>query len=98
MEQCEQYWRLILKRVISVIKFIAERGLAFRGDNQLMRSPQNGNYLGILELISQCDDFLAQHIQIHANKGSGHTNYLSSTIMKEIVTNVGELVLGKILC
>ncbi|KAL4084913.1 hypothetical protein QTP88_027781 [Uroleucon formosanum] len=32
------YWRIVLKRVVSTIKFIAERGLAFRGDNEIIGS------------------------------------------------------------
>jgi hypothetical protein len=30
------YWCKILKRVFSVIKFIHERGLALRGDNEMV--------------------------------------------------------------
>ena len=47
----------------SVIKFLASRGLAFRGDNQTLASNQNGNYLGILELVSQFDPFLCEHLK-----------------------------------
>ena len=50
--------RAVLKRVVSVIKFIAERGLAFRGNNELVGSSRNGNFLGILELIAQYATFL----------------------------------------
>lgn len=53
-----EYWKEVLKRVVAVIKFLAERGLAFRGEDELLGSPHNGNYLGILELISQFDQFL----------------------------------------
>ncbi|XP_068216216.1 uncharacterized protein [Palaemon carinicauda] len=89
VEHLEQYWRLVLKRVISVIHFIAERSLAFRGD-ELVGSPRNGNFLGIFELIAQYDDFLAQHIKTEANRGKGHTNYLSSTILEEVISIMGE--------
>ena len=97
VEQEHQYWTSVLKRVISVMKFIAERGLAFRGSNELIGSPGNGNYLGLLELIAQYDSFLAQHISKHANHGRGHTNYLSSTIMEEIIGVIGKQVLGEII-
>jgi len=97
IQQQEQYWKSVLERAVSVIKFIAERGLAFRGDNELIGSPSNGNYLGILELIAQYDVFLAQHIQIHGNRGSGHTNYLSSTIMEELVSIMGKKVKQEII-
>ena len=75
-----QYWQQVLRRIVSVVKFMCVRGLAFRGKNELIGSSNNGNYLGILELLSECDTFLAEHISKHANKGRGHASYLSSTI------------------
>lgn len=53
----------ILRRLISVIVFISERGLAFRGENETFGSPKNGYYLGILELIAKYDHFLNDHIK-----------------------------------
>ena len=56
------YWEHVLRRAVAVICTIAERGLAFRGTNENFGSLQNGNYLGLLELVSQFDPFLASHI------------------------------------
>jgi len=44
----KEYWKEVLKRVVAVIKFLAERGLAFRGEDELLGSPHNGNCLGSL--------------------------------------------------
>lgn len=88
------YWREVLKRVLSTIKCIAERGLAFRGSDETIGSPNNGNYLGILELIAEFDPFLHNHLKEHGSKGSGHVNYLSSTIYEELI----ELMGNKVLC
>lgn len=52
-ENVVKYWQEVLKRLISVIIFISERGLAFRGENQNFGSPRNGNYLGILDSYSR---------------------------------------------
>ena len=84
----------MLKRVVSVIKFIAERGLAFRGDNEFFLF-RNTTFWVFLN--SPVRHFLAQHIETQANCGKGHINYLSSTIMKELVNVVGEQVLGEII-
>lgn len=65
------YWRKVLLRIVEVIKFLGSRGLAFRGDNQKLGSKQNGNYLGIIELISKFDPFLEEHLSRHGNKGKG---------------------------
>jgi hypothetical protein len=75
-----QYWRMLLHRVVNVVQFLCERGLAFRGRDEIVGSNGNGNYLGILELLSGYDTFLAEHIRKHGNKGRGHTSYSSSTI------------------
>ena len=96
-DKTEQYWRCILKRLVSVLKFACERGLALRGDDEIIGSAHNGNYLGLLELLAEYDDFLRQHIQKHANCGSGHTNYLSSTICEELVRLMGNEVLREII-
>ena len=90
------YWRSVLKRVISVITFISERGLAFRGRNEILGKRDNGNYLGILELLSQYDDFLAQHLREHGGRASGHTSYLSSTVCEELISLMSQRVLQEI--
>ena len=79
------YWRAVLERVAETIRFLSERGLPFRGSNEVVGSPTNGNYLGILELLAKFDPFLAQHVNHNANKGRGHTSYLSKTICEEFV-------------
>ena len=80
-----QYWRHVLERVVAVIITLAERGLPFRGDEEVFGSPHNGNYLGLLELIAKFDPFLANHIEEFGNKGSGVISYLSKTICDEFI-------------
>ncbi len=86
----KEYGKQVLKRVVAVIKFLAERGLAFRGEDELLGSPHNGNYLGILELISQFDPFLSEHIKTRGQKGRGSVSYLSSSICEEFIDVMGE--------
>ncbi|XP_038156371.1 zinc finger MYM-type protein 1-like [Cyprinodon tularosa] len=83
------YWRQVLQRVVAVIKFLAERGLAFRGKNESLGSPLNGNYLGILEVLAEFDPFLKDHIRKFGQMGRGNTSYLSSTICEEFIELMG---------
>lgn len=92
-----KYWNEVVIRVISVIKFLTSRGLSFRGDNEIFGVPNNGNFLGILELISEFDPFLKSHIERHGNKGKGHPSYLSKTICNEIIILLQNNVLNYIL-
>ena len=53
--------------------------------------------MDILELVAKLDHFLAQHINIHTNKGRGHTSYLSKTICEELIDLMGNCVLDHII-
>ena len=93
VRQCEaeqRYWAEVLKRVVTVIKFLGSRGAAFRGDNELLGSVHNGNYLGSLELIAHFDPFLKDHLVKHGNKGKGKPSYLSSTVCEEFIALMGD--------
>ncbi|XP_060881736.1 zinc finger MYM-type protein 1-like [Metopolophium dirhodum] len=74
------YWFEVLKRLVSVITFLSSRGLAFRGKEEKFNSQHNGNYLGLLELISEYDPFLKAHIEQYGNQGKGNPSYLSKTV------------------
>ena len=76
---------------------MTERGLALCGSDQNIGSPNNGNYLDCLELITEYDAFLSEHIRKHANKGRGHTSYFSSTVCYEFVSIMDKRVLNEII-
>eukprot|EP00794_Sanderia_malayensis_P015939 gene15939-biopygen13560 len=85
----EAYWGSVLSRVVEVVKFLGERGLALRGDSHIIGNSDNGNFLGIMELIGKFDPFLADHIARFGNQGSGYPSYLSHATMEEIVSILG---------
>lgn len=65
----KQYWTAVLTRVIEIIKFLAYRGLSFRGSNEHLNSLSNGNFLGAVELLTKFDPFLADHCARYGNIG-----------------------------
>ncbi|KAG5886444.1 hypothetical protein JTB14_024658 [Gonioctena quinquepunctata] len=87
------YWKNILKRVVAVIKGLASRGLAFRGSNEKFGDQHSGNYIMLLELITEFDPLLTKHIERYANQGSGKTSYLSKTVCDEFIYLMAEKVL-----
>ena len=93
----QEYWKQVLQRIVSVIRTLAERGLAFRGGDEQFGSPTNGNFLGILELIAEFDPFLANHIKQYGNRGKGNTSYLSKTISEEMIKLMSSKVRASIL-
>ena len=85
LESSKQYWVNVLRRVVAVIRFLAQRGMPFRGDDEILGSAHNGNFLGILELIAHFDPFLQSHLQQYGNAGRGVPSYISSTIVEELI-------------
>ena len=83
-----------------MIKILSSRELAFRVSSKSVGFPQNGNFLGILELLAEYDTFLADHIQKRVNKGKGHVSYFSSTVCEEfidvIATKVSDIIISEI--
>lgn len=82
-------WKDILRRILDVILFLGERGLAFRGSGSLIGDPKNGNFLGILELISHYDPIMCAHLekvkQLQVNKARLQAHYLSPETQNEFI-------------
>lgn len=95
-EECE-YRTQVLQRVVTVVRYLAERGLAFRSDSHQFGDTNNGNYLGSMELISQFDPFLKAHIEKYGNAGKGTPSSLSLNVCEEFIQLIGQKVLDEII-
>ncbi|XP_076330555.1 zinc finger MYM-type protein 1-like [Tachypleus tridentatus] len=74
-EECN-YWEIVLERVIAVICTVAKRGLAFRGTDEKFCSSQNGNFLGLLELIKLIEP-MAQKVHAFVLNEVNSSGYFS---------------------
>lgn len=79
------YWKYVLEFCISVIIYLTSRGLPLRGSSDEFGGSDNGNYLGLLKLISKHNIFLKEYIKKYGNVGCGVTKYLSTTIVEELI-------------
>ncbi|KAK4871488.1 hypothetical protein RN001_015612 [Aquatica leii] len=55
LEDERKYWRNVLLRVVVAVKSLATRGLSFRGKTDTFGSTNNGNFMMLLEAISEFD-------------------------------------------
>ena len=85
----------MLTLAVCVFRFLASRGLAFRAENQTIGSIKTGNFLGILELSSEFDTFLEEHLKVHGNAGKGNPSYLSANICEGFIQLMGQHVLSQ---
>ena len=94
-------WRQILRRLLDVTLFLAQRGLAFRGGSSEIGDISNGNFLGILELIGHYDPVLEVHLQkVKESQDSGkrmQAHYLSGETQNEFISCCADEVLRFIL-
>ena len=94
----EQYWKGILERLICIVQFLAERNMALRGsaNHEYLGDPQNGNFLGQIELMAKYDPLMAQHIAKIKNKEIAD-HYLGKRIQNEIIQLLSKNIIGKLI-
>ena len=101
-----RFWRNVLKRLIDIALFLLERNLAFRGSEEVLGSPHNGNFLGIFELLARRDPILKE-LQDRIKNKNTKDHYLSTTIQNELIEllatevekeNLQQLKLAKYFC
>lgn len=84
-------WKSILKRVISVIMFLAENNIAFRGSSTKLFTKNNGSFLGLIQLLGQFDPTMKEHLrQIEAKEQ--RVQMLSVKIQNEIINLLAQHV------
>ncbi|XP_065682506.1 uncharacterized protein LOC136095773 [Hydra vulgaris] len=86
-------WKKLFQRILDVIIFFSERGLALFGSNQRIGDRANGNFLGIIELLSKYNPLLAEHVK-HVRESQQckqrmQAHYLSMRIQNEFIDICG---------
>jgi hypothetical protein len=57
------HWRGVLKRLLDITPYLCGRCLAFRESPDRLFTAQNGNYLGLVELLGKYNDVLKEHLR-----------------------------------
>jgi Domain of unknown function (DUF4371) len=92
----KQKWRNILDRVISIIKYLAEHNLALKGSSDVLFEQNNGNFLGLVELLAKYDSILKEHIDSAKTSEHRKNLYLSKNIQNEIIYLMGNKIMQSI--
>jgi hypothetical protein len=56
------HWHGVLERLLNITLYLSGRGLAFRGSLDHLFTAQNGNFLGLVELLGKYDNVIKEHL------------------------------------
>jgi len=59
----QTHWRNVFKRLILIIKYLAQQNLAFWGKSNTLYTPNNGNFLQLVQMIAEFDSIMAEHLR-----------------------------------
>ncbi|KAG6664740.1 hypothetical protein CIPAW_02G115100 [Carya illinoinensis] len=60
-EKC--HWKKVLLRIITVVKTLSKNNLLFRGQNEKIYQENNENFLSLIEMNSEFDPIMQEHIR-----------------------------------
>jgi len=89
-------WNQVLTRLMNIALYLAENNIAFRGVSDKLYCPNNGKYLGLIQLFAKFDPIMQDHVtRILKNEIKDH--YCGKNILNELIQIMADKVTATII-
>uniref|UniRef100_A0A7N0VN82 DUF4371 domain-containing protein n=1 Tax=Kalanchoe fedtschenkoi TaxID=63787 RepID=A0A7N0VN82_KALFE len=85
------HWKNILVRIISIVKFLAKHSIAFCGIKERLYENNNGNFLGLIEMLAELDPVMQEHVR-RSTSDDVHFHYLGHNIQNELISLIASSI------
>ncbi|PWA70035.1 zinc finger MYM-type protein 1 [Artemisia annua] len=85
LEKETNRWKHVLVRIIAAVKYFGKKTLSFRGSNEKLGEKNNGNFLGIVDMMAEFDPYIIEHVERIKNEDM-RAHYLGPGIQNELIT------------
>lgn len=81
---------------MNIYLYLAENNMAFRGTSNKLYTPNNGKFLGLVQLIGKFDPIMQEHLRL-AMMSNISDHYCGKDIQNELIDLMGGKVKSEII-
>uniref|UniRef100_A0A7N0UUV2 DUF4371 domain-containing protein n=1 Tax=Kalanchoe fedtschenkoi TaxID=63787 RepID=A0A7N0UUV2_KALFE len=96
MVKKRDHWKNVLVRIISIIKFLAKHSIAFRGTKERLYENNNGNFLDLIEMLTEFDLVIQEHVR-RITSDDIRFHYLGHNIQNELISLIASSIKSEII-
>ncbi|XP_074296904.1 uncharacterized protein LOC141627564 [Silene latifolia] len=92
----KEHWKNVMVRIIAIVKYLGKHNLAFHGTNEKLYQASNGNFLGLVEMVTEFDPVIQKHVSRITNSDA-NCHYLGHNIQNELISLLGHNIKSDII-